>query len=84
MNLSTNEIMCDGIIEIANLLRINPYITSLQLAHNLIRDRGASALADSLKVNDTLRVLNLSCRSITVCKSNSKQMITVSIGEWSH
>lgn len=50
---------------IADALKINSTVTSLNLCSNLINDEGAKALAEALKVNATLTTLNLGGNRIT-------------------
>ena len=58
--LGENSIGEDGAKAIAEALKVNPVLTSLELGGNrLIGDDGAKAIAEALKVNPVLTKLDL-------------------------
>ena len=54
-----NSIGVDGAKAIAEALKVNPVLTSLDLQTNSIGNGGAMAIAEALKVNAVLTKLNL-------------------------
>lgn len=54
INLSRNLIQHDGLIALAEALKVNTSLVSLNLAQNLIREGGIKEFVDALKVNKTL------------------------------
>ena len=64
--MSHNNIRDGGAKAIAEALKVNPVLTSLDLRLNSIRDDGAKAIAEALKVNPVLTILDLQWNSIGV------------------
>ena len=56
---------------IAETLRVNATLTSLNLSKNSIGDHGAKSLSEALKVNVSLNNLNLSVNSIGAAGAES-------------
>ena len=65
MDLCCNNIGVNGSVALAQMLKINKTLTTLNLSFNEIGDDGASALAASLVRNRTLQGLNLKRCGIT-------------------
>lgn len=64
LNLSRNQIAAEGLIALADALKVNRSITTLNLAQNNIREGGIVDLVEALKVNHTLQELSLSFNKI--------------------
>eukprot|EP00048_Salpingoeca_helianthica_P009525 m.136480 g.136480 ORF g.136480 m.136480 type:complete len:263 (-) comp14889_c0_seq9:51-839(-) len=54
-----------GAVALAGALRVNTALLELELGANNFLDEGVAALAESLKVNCTLNMLSISCRTTT-------------------
>ena len=65
LDISENELGCDTIVEIAEMLKHNTCLWELNLGGNAIEDEGALAIAEALRVNKTLKLLNLSGNEIS-------------------
>ena len=63
LNLGWNKICDYGVSKIAKTL-LNQSLEELNITHNVITYRGASALAEGLKGNKTLKILNLGYNKI--------------------
>jgi hypothetical protein len=81
--LSSNAIGAKGAAALADALKVNKTLSSLNLRQNSIGAKGAAALADALKVNKTLSRLNLPQNSIgpegTVALANALKVNTTLI-----
>jgi hypothetical protein len=56
----------DGVKALADALKVNSTITSIDLSYNNVGDDGAKALADVLKVNSTTTSIDLSYNNVDV------------------
>ena len=72
MNLWRNNIGDDGAKAIAEALKVNPVLTSLDLRKNSICVDGAKAIAEALKVNPVLTELNLKYNSTKMGDAGGK------------
>ena len=59
-----NSIGNEGAVYLADALKVNTTLTSLNLSDNIIGKEGEAYLADALKVNTTLTSLNLYVNSL--------------------
>lgn len=64
LSLAYASISDDGIGEVAKFIRDNPFVKYLDLRGNNIQSTGAQALANGVKLNRSLRSLNLKWNSI--------------------
>eukprot|EP00750_Incisomonas_marina_P018805 INCI3146.3.p3 GENE.INCI3146.3~~INCI3146.3.p3 ORF type:complete len:151 (-),score=35.75 INCI3146.3:1015-1467(-) len=64
-HLDGNGITCKGMSHIAEGLKVNRKLKSLELDYNSVGDEGAAALAEVLKVNDVLVEVYLTHNNIT-------------------
>lgn len=58
--LGSNYILSEGAIYVSEILIGNKMLISLDLSNNKFSSKGTVALAESLKSNNTLQILNLS------------------------
>ena len=76
IHLRRCDLDCTGVVVLADALRTNETITSVDLRANLISDVGASALASALKTsNRTLRILDLRDNLISQAMYDLSDMI---------
>ena len=59
LNVSSMEITDEGVIAIAEALKINSTLQTIYLDYNEIGVEGAIAIAEALKINSTLQEINL-------------------------
>mmetsp|Transcript_38103 Transcript_38103/g.109961 ORF Transcript_38103/g.109961 Transcript_38103/m.109961 type:complete len:434 (-) Transcript_38103:143-1444(-) len=64
LSLAYASISDEGITEIAKFIRDNPFVKYLDLRGNNIQAKGAMILANGIKINRSLRSLNLKWNSI--------------------
>jgi hypothetical protein len=64
LSLAYASISDDGMGEVAKFVRDNPFVKHLDLRGNNIQAKGAQALANGVKLNRSLRSLNLKWNSI--------------------
>jgi len=64
LSLAYASISDDGVVETAKFVRDNPFVKYLDLRGNNIQAKGAIALANGVKLNRSLRSLNLKWNSI--------------------
>ena len=70
LDISGNDITCQGASAIAKFMRMNTTLQKLNISNNTISDNGAVAFSEFLKTDATLTVLSMSANSIT-CKGAS-------------
>ncbi|CAF3762377.1 unnamed protein product [Rotaria sordida] len=64
--LKRNPILTSGVVHIAQMLRTNHYLQTLDLLNTGLLDEGCKILFDALKVNRTLKHLYLDTNGLTV------------------
>ncbi|CAE6954665.1 LRRC45 [Symbiodinium sp. KB8] len=64
LSLAYASISDEGIVEVSKFLRDNPFVKYLDLRGNNIQAKGAMALANGIKINRSLRSLNLKWNAI--------------------
>ncbi|CAE8593892.1 unnamed protein product [Polarella glacialis] len=64
LSLAYASINDDGIMEVSKFIRDNPFVKYLDLRGNNIQAKGAMALANGIKINRSLRSLNLKWNAI--------------------
>lgn len=64
LSLAYASISDDGIMEVSKFIRDNPFVKYLDLRGNNIQAKGAMALANGVKINRSLRSLNLKWNAI--------------------
>ncbi|CAJ1439496.1 unnamed protein product [Effrenium voratum] len=64
LSLAYASISDEGIVEVSKFLRDNPFVKYLDLRGNNVQAKGAMALANGIKINRSLRSLNLKWNAI--------------------
>eukprot|EP00440_Ansanella_granifera_P002906 gb/GFBE01003173.1/.p1 GENE.gb/GFBE01003173.1/~~gb/GFBE01003173.1/.p1 ORF type:complete len:434 (+),score=139.52 gb/GFBE01003173.1/:1-1302(+) len=64
LSLAYASISDDGIVEVSKFIRDNPFVKYLDLRGNNIQAKGAMALSNGIKINRSLRSLNLKWNAI--------------------
>jgi hypothetical protein len=64
INLASCLIRDDGVVAIAEALKVNTILTRINLGHNLTTNKGAISIAAALKINTTLTSIDLAWNNI--------------------